>query len=111
MIVGSNFPEGLFSVIAGFVDIGETCEQAIKREVAEEVGIKIKNIKYFGSQNWEFSTSLMLAFTAEYESGEIQVDGKDIVEADWYSSDSLPQLPPTFSIGGKLINDFFEGIN
>ncbi len=104
----ANFPDGLFSTIAGFVDLGETCEEAIKREVIEEVGIKIKNIKYFGSQNWGFSTSLMLAFTAEYESGEIQVDGEEIIEADWYSKDSLPQTPPEFSIGGKLIQSFFR---
>lgn len=94
------------SVLAGFIEAGETLEQAVAREVQEEVGISIKNLKYYGSQPWSFSQSLMVAFTAEYSSGEIQVDGKEIEFADWYSADKLPELPPEYSIARHMIEDF-----
>ena len=94
------------SVLAGFIEAGETLEQAVAREVQEEVGISIKNLTYYGSQPWSFSQSLMVAFTAEYNSGEIQVDGKEIEFADWYSADKLPELPPEYSIARQMIEDF-----
>ena len=101
-----NFRPGFFSVIAGFVDAGETFEECVKREVLEEVGIKVKNIKYFRSQPWPFPNSLMVGFTAEYESGEITPDGEEIEEAHWYTADKLPTIPSKFTIAGKLINWF-----
>ena len=103
------FPEGMFSAIAGFVEASETLEQTFEREIHEEVGLKVKNIKYFGSQPWPFPNQLMIAFTCEYESGEIVVDGEEIVEASWFNVSNMPNIPPTSSISGQLINSYLEG--
>ncbi len=103
-----QFKEKLFSVLAGFVEPGETLEQCVQREVMEEVSVKVKNIKYFGSQPWPFSSSLMIAYTAEYDSGEINIDEKEIVEAGWYRADNLPVIPTSISIARKLIDWFVE---
>jgi len=103
-----TFTRPFHSVLAGFVEPGETLEYCVKREVFEETGIRIKNIRYFGSQPWPFPDSLMLAFTAEYASGEIKIDGVEIGEADWYGADSLPAVPPHGSISRKLIDWFRE---
>lgn len=97
------------SVLAGYVEIGESIEECVEREVWEEVGIRIKNIEYFASQTWSFSQSLMLAFVAEYSGGEINVDGKEIQNAAWYRRDNLPALPPKFSIARELIDWFVRG--
>ena len=104
----ASFPGDMHSVVAGFVDLGESLEEAVIREVKEEVGLEIKNIKYVSSQNWGFSSSLMVGFTAEYSSGDIMVDGKEIDRADWFSIDNLPELPPEISIARKLINRFID---
>jgi NAD+ diphosphatase len=96
----------LFSVLAGFVEIGETLEECVVREVHEEVGIEIQNIRYFGSHPWAFSQSLMVGFTAEYKSGQITVDGKEIPEAAWFEADSLPKIPQAGTISRKLIDWF-----
>ncbi len=101
-----QFQEKLFSVLAGFVEPGETLEQCVQREVMEEVGIEVKNINYFGSQPWPFSSSLMIAYTAEYDSGVITIDEDEIVEADWYKYDDLPMIPGTISIARRLIDSF-----
>ena len=100
------FPKGLYSVLAGFVEVSESAEETVKREVLEEVNIKVKNIKYFGSQPWPFPSQLMLGFSCEYESGEIKVDKKEIAEANWYQAKNLPYVPPETSLSGKLINSF-----
>jgi len=96
------------SVIAGFVEPGESLEECVKREVMEEVGITVKNIRYFGSQEWPFPDSLMLGFTAEHDEGEIKVDQKEIAEADWYTKENLPNIPGKLSIARKLIDWFIE---
>lgn len=98
-----NFAPGLYSLIAGFVEPGETLEQCVEREILEEVGLQVKNIRYFSSQPWSFPDSLMMAFTAEYESGEINVDNYEILDAGWYKADNLPLIPSTDSVAGKLI--------
>ena len=103
-----NFEDNMYSIIAGFVDAGEDLESTVKREVFEEVGIKIKNIKYYGNQTWAFPNSLMIGFFAEYESGEIKVDGKEILDAAWFKKDNLPNLPKKMSIARKMINNFIE---
>ncbi|NMA85968.1 MAG: NAD(+) diphosphatase [Tissierellia bacterium] len=98
------FPEGRYSVIAGFVEYGETFEDCVKREVYEEVGIKVKNIKYFGSQPWPYPNSMMIAFTAEYLDGDIKVDGEEILDAQWFIKDEVLELHnKSISIGSDLI--------
>lgn len=102
----ANFREGLYSTIAGFVEQGETLEMAVKREIYEEVGIKVKNIRYFQSKPWSSLDSLMLGFIAEYESGEIKVDGKEILDAGWYDKNHLPKvLPDKITTAWCIINE------
>lgn len=103
-----NFPVGLYSLVAGFIEPGESAEAAVAREVGEEVGVKVKNISYFGTQAWPFPNSLMIGFTAEYESGEIKPDGVEIEAADWFSVEELPVLPGKISISRKLIESFLK---
>lgn len=104
-----QFPKRKYSVIAGFVEYGETLEECVKREVYEEVGIKIKNIKYFGSQPWPYPNSMMIGYTAEYADGNIKVDGEEIIHADWYSKEQIPEMyTKSISIGSKLIEWFIE---
>ena len=102
------FPEGLYSVLAGFVEVSESAEETVMREVLEEVNIKVKNLKYFGSQPWPFPSQLMLGFSCEYHSGEIKVDETEITEANWYRWNNLPYVPPKTSLSGLLINSFVE---
>lgn len=99
-----NFKGDMHSLIAGFLEPGETLEEGVQREIMEEVGIKVKNIKYFGSQPWPYPNSLMIGFTAEYESGEITVDGVEIAKAGWFSADTLPELPSKVSIAREIID-------
>lgn len=102
------FPKGIYSVIAGFVELGETFEQCVRREVYEEIGIRVKNIEYFGNQPWPFPNSMMVAFTAEYLDGEINVDEEEIVYANWFSKDRLPKYVKSKSIGTELIEWFIK---
>jgi NAD+ diphosphatase len=94
----------MYSALAGFAEPGETLEETVHREVYEEVGIRVKNIRYFASQPWPFPHSLMIAFHADYESGDINIDPTEIEAADWFSADKLPdRLPGQISISRKLI--------
>ncbi len=95
-----------YSVLAGFVEPGETLEECVQREICEEVGITVKNICYFGSQPWPFPDSLMIAFTAEYASGEIILEEAEIADANWFKPDELPAVPPPISIARRLIDSF-----
>ena len=97
-----------YSTIAGFIECGESVEQCVHREIKEEVGIKVKNLRYQNSQTWPFPNQLMLGFFAEYESGEIEVDGEEIVDAKWWHIDALPSHPPALSISGWLIETYAE---
>lgn len=106
-----HFPDGMYSVLAGFVDAGENLEEAVERELLEEVNIRVKNLRYFGSQAWPFPDSLMIAFTADYASGELRIDRKEIEDACWFSSHDLPQIPPKISIARRLIDDFLQQPN
>jgi len=97
-------PGGRMSALAGFLEPGESVEDAIHREVHEEVGLFVKDLRYFASQSWPFPGSLMIAFTAEYSSGDIRVDPAEIAEAHWFGpGDRLPDLPPPQSISRALI--------
>jgi NAD+ diphosphatase len=98
------FPPGRYSALAGFVEPGETLEDTVVRETREEVGVEVKNIRYFGSQPWPFPHSLMIAFTAEYAGGEVRPDGVEIEEACWFEPERLPKLPPRISISRQLID-------
>ena len=95
-----------YSVLAGFVEPGESLEECVQREIQEEVGITVKNIRYFGSQPWPFPNSLMIAFVAEHADGDIRIDGSEIMDAAWFSKEKLPQIPPSISIARQLIDWF-----
>ncbi len=101
-----RFPHGRYSIIAGFVEPGETLEEAVAREVREEVDLEVDDIRYFGSQPWPFPNSLMLGFTACYAGGEIRIDEDEIEDAGWYTPDNLPDLPDHISISRRLIDAF-----
>lgn len=105
----SRFKGGFYSVLAGFVEPGETLEQCVKREIMEEVGTEVTNIRYFGSQSWPFPNSLMIGFTAEWKSGTIKIDDDEIIEAGWFSADNIPNVPRGFTISGRLIEWFRKG--
>jgi NAD+ diphosphatase len=101
---GASFPLPMYSTLAGFVEVGETLEQTIAREIREEVGVLVKDVKYFGSQPWPFPHSLMIAFTAEWAGGEIAADPKEIVDAAWFRADALPMVSPPISIARWMID-------
>ncbi len=105
----AHFPAGIYSVLAGFVEPGESAEQAVAREVIEETGIHVRDIRYFGSQPWPFPNSLMLGFTARYESGDIRIEELEIEDARWFHAADMPHFfPGRMSISQWLIQDFLE---
>jgi NAD+ diphosphatase len=101
---GNHLPPGLYSTLAGFVEPGEALEEAVRREIREEVGIELDAVRYFGSQPWPFPDSLMIGFTAEHAGGELRVDTAELAEARWCTLDELPPVPPPFSIARTLID-------
>lgn len=105
-----KFRHKVYSLIAGFVEAGESAEDAVRREVREEVGLEIKNICYKYSQSWPFPDSLMLGFVADYASGTVKPDGEEIVEADFYSPDALPPLPGHGSIARRIIEEYIADL-
>lgn len=103
-----HFAPGVYSTLAGFVEPGESMEQCVAREVFEEVGVRVKNIRYFGSQPWPFPHSLMVGFVADWESGEITPQPGEIEDAAWFTVETLPGLPSRFSIARALIDEWVE---
>ncbi len=106
VLLGRNarFPGAMYSTLAGFVEPGETLEEAVVREIREEAGIEVRAIRYFGSQPWPFPDSLMIAFTAEHESGDLHPDPSEIADAGWFRADAMPVVPPRLSIARALID-------
>jgi NAD+ diphosphatase len=98
-----------YSVLAGFVEAGETLEQTAEREILEEVGVRVTNLRYFGSQPWPHPNNLMIAFTADYAGGDIRPDTREIAEAGWYDPGHLPPIPPPVSISRWMIEDWRAG--
>jgi NAD+ diphosphatase len=105
---GARFPLPFYSTLAGFVEIGETLEQTVSREIREEVGIEVTDARYFGSQPWPFPHSLMVGFTAQWADGDIRCDPREIVEAAWFRRDALPPIPPRLSIARRLIDAWLD---
>ncbi len=103
-----NFKEGLYSLIAGFVEAGENLEMAVQREIREEIGIDVDEIHYFGSQSWPFPNSLMFGFSARYAGGVLRPDGVEITDAQFFRAGEFPTLPPPGSISRELIDDFLR---
>ena len=103
-----RFAPGVYSTIAGFVEPGESLEQTVVREVREEVGVEVANVRYFGSQPWPFPHSLMVGFTARWAGGEIEIDEREIVDAGWFDPDALPPIPGRLSIARALIDDWLS---
>lgn len=103
-----HFPPGMYSTLAGFIEPGETLEMAVHREVQEEVGVRITNLRYMDSQPWPFPHSLMIGFHAEYAGGELEPDGEEIEHADWWPVNAMPKIPPVGSISRYLIDAYVE---
>ncbi|MBA3661806.1 MAG: NAD(+) diphosphatase [Gammaproteobacteria bacterium] len=102
-----HFPPGVFGLIAGFVEMGESIEDTVHREVHEEVGIQVKNLQYFGSQSWPFPDALMIGFIADYAMGELKIDNIEIEQAGWYHYTNLPGRPSSkLSIAGRLLDHY-----
>ena len=99
-----HFAPGVYSTLAGFVEPGESLEETVVREVREEVGVTVTDLRYFGSQPWPFPHSLMLGFLSDWESGDIVCDESEIAEAEWFKRDALPNVPPRMSIARRLID-------
>lgn len=100
-----GYAPGRYTVVAGFVEAGETLEHALMREVREEVGVESRAPRYFGSQPWPFPNSLVMAFSVEYAGGEVRPDGNELEDARWFDIDALPELPEPVHISRQLIDD------
>jgi NAD+ diphosphatase len=102
------FVGGFYSILAGFVEPGESLEEAVRREIREEVGIEVRDIEYFGSQPWPYPHSLMIGFRAKWASGDLTLDPNEIADAGWFAPHEFPQIPGKISISRQLIDDFVE---
>lgn len=109
LVHAKNFRRSeMYGLVAGFVETGETLEDCVVREVEEEVGLKIKNLRYFGSQAWPYPCGVMIGFTADYDGGNIKLQEEELSRASWFAKDSMPQIPDKMSIARRLIDDWLE---
>ncbi len=109
LATGARFTTRIYSALAGFVEPSESLEACVHREVEEEVGLKVRNLRYFGSECWPFPHSLMVAFLADYAGGEIRCQDGEIVDAQWFTADRLPTLPHRLSVSRRLIEHALHG--
>ena len=108
MVHAHNFRGKYYGLVAGFVETGESLEECVQREVWEETHIRVKNIRYFASQPWPYPAGLMVGFTAEYESGELQLQREELAGGGWFTRDSLPDIPNRSSLARLLIDDWMD---
>lgn len=106
----ANFPQPMYSTLAGFIEAGESVEETLAREVKEEVGVEVDNLRYFQSQSWPFPNQLMLGFFADYAGGDIVCDEVEIADAQWFHYRDLPLIPPQASISGQLIAHYVRSL-
>ena len=106
LVKAHTFTSNHYGLVAGFVETGENLEEAVRREVKEEVGLTICNLRYFGSQTWPFPCGLMVGFTAEWERGDIVLQREELSHAAWFKKDNLPNIPDQASIARWLIDDW-----
>lgn len=111
LVHAKNFRRSeMYGLVAGFVETGETFEQCVHREVREEVGLRVKNLVYFGSQSWPYPSGVMVGFTADWEAGEIALQEEELSRAGWFSKNNMPQIPDKMSIARRLIDDFLNNV-
>jgi len=108
LVHANNFRTDFYGLVAGFVETGETLEEAVHREVMEETGLHIKNLRYFGSQPWPYPCGLMVGFTADYDSGKIHLQRSELSKGSWFDKDHLPHIPEKLSIARHLIDAWME---
>lgn len=109
LVHARNFKKPMYALVAGFVETGENLEECVAREVMEETSLKVKDIKYFGSQTWPFPSQLMIGFTAVYESGEITFADGELEDGGWFDKDNHPLLPTMPSLSRQLIDAWIKG--
>lgn len=108
MVRAHNFRGNHYGLVAGFVETGENLEECLVREVEEEVGLRVKNIRYFGSQPWPYPSGLMVGFTAEFDGGEVKLQHSELAAGGWFRPDNLPVIPGKVSLARRLIDDWLK---
>lgn len=108
LVHARNFSRPMYALVAGFVETGETLEECVDREVMEETGLRVKNIRYFGSQSWPFPSQLMVGFTADWAGGEIELRDGELTSAAWFSRDEVPMLPTPPSLSRRIIDSWLN---
>jgi NAD+ diphosphatase len=111
LVRSHNFRGDFHGLVAGFLEMGESLEECVIREVYEETSLKIKNLKYFGSQSWPYPSNIMIGFVADYDGGEIVVQESELKSASWYTIDNLPRIPEKLSIARKLIDYWIDSLD